>query len=118
MSKIALITGATAGIGEACAHVFARERYDLILTGRRSDRLEKLVGQLKTEYNVEVLPLSFDVRNREEVIGKLEQLPDDWKKVNVLINNAGLSQGLDPIQNGNIDDWETMIDTTLKVYYM
>jgi NADP-dependent 3-hydroxy acid dehydrogenase YdfG len=114
MSKIALITGATAGIGEACAHVFARERYDLILTGRRADRLEKLSEQLRREYNVKVVILVFDVRDREDVISKLEELSSEWKKVNVLINNAGLSQGLDPIQNGNYDDWETMIDTNIK----
>ncbi|MFI5162755.1 MAG: SDR family oxidoreductase [Sphingobacteriales bacterium] len=114
MSKIALITGATAGIGEACAHVFARERYDLILTGRRTDRLEKLAKQLNAEYNVEVVVSTFDVRNREEVISNLEELSPEWKKVNVLVNNAGLSQGLDPIQNGSLDDWDTMIDTNIK----
>lgn len=114
MSKITLITGATAGIGEACAHVFARERYDVIITGRRADRLEKLALQLKKEYNVNVLTLEFDVRNREEVISKLEALPDEWKKINVLVNNAGLSQGLDPIQDGSYEDWETMIDTNIK----
>lgn len=114
MSKITLITGATAGIGEACAHVFARERYDLILTGRRTDRLEKLAEQLKKEYNVDVVTLTFDVRDREDVITKLEALPDEWKKVNVLVNNAGLSQGLDPIQSGSYQDWETMIDTNVK----
>jgi len=114
MSKITLITGATAGIGEACAHVFARERYDVIITGRRADRLEKLARQLKKEYNVKVLTSEFDVRDREEVIGKLEALPDEWKKINVLVNNAGLSQGLDPIQDGSYEDWETMIDTNVK----
>jgi 3-hydroxy acid dehydrogenase / malonic semialdehyde reductase len=114
MSKITLITGATAGIGEACAHVFARERYDLVLTGRRADRLEKLATLLKKEYNVNVMTLNFDVRDREEVISQLEALPDDWKKINVLVNNAGLSQGLDPIQNGSYEDWETMIDTNVK----
>lgn len=114
MPKIALITGATAGIGEACAHVFARERYDLILTGRREDRLEKIRKQLVSEYNVGVKTLSFDVRERDAVIAILEDLPEEWKKVNVLVNNAGLSQGLDPIQNGNFEDWETMIDTNVK----
>jgi len=114
MSKITLITGATAGIGEACAHVFARERYDVIITGRRADRLEKLAGQLKKEYNVNVLTVEFDVRNRQEVISKLEALPDEWKRINVLVNNAGLSQGLDPIQNGSYEDWDTMIDTNIK----
>jgi 3-hydroxy acid dehydrogenase/malonic semialdehyde reductase len=114
MSKITLITGATAGIGEACAHVFARERYDVIITGRRADRLEKLAQQLRKEYNVDVLTVAFDVRDREEVLKNLEALPDKWKKINVLINNAGLSQGLDPIQDGSYGDWETMIDTNIK----
>ncbi len=114
MSKIALITGATSGIGEACAHLFAREHYNLILTGRRTDRLEKLAKKLNTKYNTEIAVSSFDVREREEVISNLEDLPAKWKKVNVLINNAGLSQGLDPIQNGNYDDWDTMIDTNIK----
>jgi NADP-dependent 3-hydroxy acid dehydrogenase YdfG len=109
-----LITGATAGIGEACAHVFARERYDLILTGRRADRLEIIRQQLVSEYNVAVKTLAFDVRERDTVIASLEDLPDEWKKVNVLVNNAGLSQGLDPIQNGSFEDWETMIDTNVK----
>lgn len=114
MAKIALVTGATSGIGEACAHLFAREKYNLILTGRRVDRLEKLAKKLNTKYNVEVAVSQFDVRNREEVIENLEALPAKWKKVNVLINNAGLSQGLDPIQNGSFDDWDTMIDTNVK----
>jgi len=114
MSKIALITGATAGIGEACAHTFAREQYNLILTGRRADRLEKLSAKLSADYGVEVTTLEFDVRERDVVIEKLESLPSNWKKVDVLINNAGLSQGLDPIQNGKWSDWETMIDTNVK----
>lgn len=114
MSKIALITGATAGIGEACAQVFAREGYNLVLTGRRLERLEKLAAQLNEQYGVEIAVSSFDVRNREDTISNLESLPAHWKKVDVLVNNAGLSQGLDPIQKGNIDDWETMIDTNVK----
>ncbi|GAA3967598.1 SDR family oxidoreductase [Mucilaginibacter dorajii] len=114
MSKIALITGATAGIGEACAHVFAREGYNLILTGRREDRLNKVASYLNDKYNVEVTAMSFDVRNRAEVIENLNELPAEWKNVDVLVNNAGLSQGLDPIQKGDIDDWETMIDTNIK----
>jgi 3-hydroxy acid dehydrogenase/malonic semialdehyde reductase len=114
MAKIALITGATSGIGEACAHLFAREKYNLILTGRRLDRLEKLAKKLNDKYNAEIAVSSFDVRDREQVISNLEGLPAKWKKVNVLINNAGLSQGLDPIQKGNLDDWDTMIDTNVK----
>ncbi len=114
MSKIALITGATSGIGEACAHVFAREGYNLILTGRREDRLEALAAQLNDKYNLEIATSSFDVRDREQVLQNLDEMPAKWKKVDVLINNAGLSQGLDPIQKGDIDDWETMIDTNVK----
>lgn len=114
MAKIALITGATAGIGEACAHVFAREGYNLILTGRRRERLESLASAINNQYNVEVAIASFDVRNRQAVIDNLNNLPDQWKKVDVLINNAGLSQGLDPIQNGDASDWDTMIDTNIK----
>jgi 3-hydroxy acid dehydrogenase/malonic semialdehyde reductase len=114
MAKIALITGATAGIGEATAELFAREGYNLILTGRRTDRLDKLAAHLNKKYNVEVAVSSFDVRNRDEVVENLEGLPAKWKKVNVLINNAGLSQGLDPIDKGDMDDWDRMIDTNVK----
>lgn len=114
MAKIALITGATSGIGEACAHLFARENYNLVLTGRRLDRLEKLAKKLNDKYNVEIAVSQFDVMNREDVAENLENLPAEWKKVDVLINNAGLSQGLDPIQNGSLDDWDTMIDTNVK----
>jgi 3-hydroxy acid dehydrogenase/malonic semialdehyde reductase len=114
MAKIALITGATAGIGEATAELFAREGYDLILTGRRNDRLEKLAAHLNKKYNVDIATSSFDVRNRDEVIDNLEHLPAKWKKVSVLVNNAGLSQGLDPIDKGDYDDWDRMIDTNVK----
>jgi 3-hydroxy acid dehydrogenase / malonic semialdehyde reductase len=114
MTKIVLITGATSGIGEACAKLFAREHYDLILTGRRLDRLEKLAGKLNSEFNVQVAVSSFDVRNRESVVLSLNNLPEKWKKVSVLVNNAGLSLGLDPIHQGNFDDWDIMIDTNIK----
>ncbi|MGZ3754535.1 MAG: SDR family oxidoreductase [Mucilaginibacter sp.] len=114
MSKIALITGATSGIGEACAKLFARENYNLILTGRRLDRLEKLAAHLNDKYNTEVAICAFDIRDREEVVSNLENLPAEWKKVDVFINNAGLSSGLDPIQKGSYDDWDVMIDTNVK----
>jgi len=114
MSKIALITGATSGIGEACAEIFARGHYDLILTGRRIERLEKLAKELQEEFNVNIATSSFDIRNRDEVVQNLEELPENWRKIDVLINNAGLSQGLDPIQAGSYDDWDTMIDTNIK----
>lgn len=114
MAKIALITGATAGIGEACAHLFASHQYNLILTGRRLDRLETLGKHLNDKYNVEVAVSCFDVRDRQSTIRSLEKLPNHWRTVDVLINNAGLSQGLDPIQDGSYEDWDTMIDTNIK----
>ena len=114
MAKIALITGATAGIGEATAELFAREGYNLILTGRRTDRLDKLAAHLNKKYNVEVATSSFDVSSRADVVENLEGLPAKWKKVNVLVNNAGLSQGLDPIDKGDMDDWDRMIDTNVN----
>jgi 3-hydroxy acid dehydrogenase/malonic semialdehyde reductase len=113
MSKIALITGATAGIGEACANLFAQQNYDLILTGRRTERLDALAKRLVSEHGIRVNILTMDVRNKEEV-EKLESLSEDWKKVDLLINNAGLSQGMDPINSGSTTDWEVMIDTNIK----
>lgn len=114
MAKIALITGATAGIGEACARLFAQQGYHLILTGRRKDRLEQLAQNLNQQYNIEIATSAFDVRSRNQVESSLSSLPDQWKKIDVLINNAGLSQGLDPIQKGSYDDWDNMIDTNIK----
>lgn len=112
--KIALITGATSGIGKACALTYAQNGFHLILTGRRADRLAEFKDQLENDYPVKVQTLCFDVRNREEVEKNLQSLSEDLKKVDVLINNAGLSQGLDPIQNGDLNDWDTMIDTNIK----
>ena len=114
MSKKALITGATAGIGEACARLLAREGYDLILTGRRTERLSHLSSELVEAYGNQVECLTLDVRNRAEVESQLESLSDNWKAVDVLINNAGLSLGLQPINEGNFDDWDNMIDTNIK----
>jgi 3-hydroxy acid dehydrogenase/malonic semialdehyde reductase len=114
MSKIALITGATSGIGEACAYTFAREGYNLILTGRREDRLEALAKTLNEQFNTGIATCTFDVQDKEAVTANLESLPVAWRKIDVLINNAGLSQGLDPIQKGLFSDWDTMIDTNIK----
>ncbi|WP_207427153.1 SDR family oxidoreductase [Pedobacter sp. SYSU D00535] len=114
MSKIALITGATAGIGEACTKRFAKEGYNLIVTGRRTERLQKLAEEITRTFSVKVVELTLDVRDKLEVERQLNQLPEEWKAVDVLINNAGLSQGLEPIHQGSTDDWDTMIDTNIK----
>ncbi|MFW0717179.1 SDR family oxidoreductase [Pedobacter sp. N23S346] len=114
MSKIVLITGATSGIGEACARTFAQQGYQLILLARREDRLAKVAQQLNNQYGVEIKQVLADVRIKESLSAALEELPADWKKVDILVNNAGLSQGLDPIDQGNTDDWDTMIDTNVK----
>ena len=114
MTKIALITGATSGIGEACAHLFAQQGYNLILLGRRENLLESLANHLTDKYGIEIKKIQADVRDKENINYVLETLQSKWKKVNVLVNNAGLSQGLDPIDKGNTDDWDTMIDTNIK----
>ena len=113
MSKIVLITGATAGIGEACARLFAEQKYNLILVGRRSERLKDLAQSLINDFNVQILIQTIDVRNKAEV-SELKSLPANWQNIDILINNAGLSRGLDPIHEGNIEDWDTMIDTNVK----
>ena len=114
MAKIALITGATSGIGEACAHLFAQQGYNLILLGRREKLLEKMAHHLADKYAIEEKKIQADVRDKENINYVLETLQPQWKNVDVLINNAGLSQGLDPIDKGNTDDWDTMIDTNIK----
>lgn len=113
MKKIALITGATSGIGRALAQRLAKESYNLILTGRRQDRLDKLTQELEA-LGVEVKSLCFDIRSYEETVRAFDTLSDEWKNVDVLVNNAGLALGLAPIHEGNIADWEQMIDTNVK----
>lgn len=114
MSKIALITGASAGIGKACAEVFAREGFNLILTARRLEKLEILAEKIKEEFDVEIKTIQMDLRSKEDVQKGWTSLSEEWKRVDVLINNAGLSQGLDPIFSGDTDDWDRMIDTNIK----
>lgn len=113
MNKITLITGATAGIGQACAYKFAEQKHDLIITGRRKQRLIELSNVIKKKYSVQVMTLAFDIRNKNEVDAAVAKIPSDWK-VEILINNAGLAAGLSPIQDGSVDDWEQMIDTNIK----
>ena len=111
-NKIALVTGASSGIGRACALTVAKMGYDLIATGRRLERLEEL--RLELPEGVRFLPLVFDVRDRKDVDRLLTNLPPEWASIDVLINNAGNAHGLDPIQTGNVDDWDAMIDINVK----
>ena len=111
---IALVTGATAGFGRAIALKFAEHGYDLIITGRRKERLIELEDIIRNTYETRVYYSVFDVRNSEEVAAELNAIPHDWKQVDVLVNNAGLAQGFSTIQEGNIEDWEVMIDTNIK----
>ena len=114
MHPIILITGATSGFGKAIAEKFAEQQYNIIITGRRYERLEKIAGDLKQKYEVDVLPLCFDVRNKQAVKQELENLPEIWQKIDILVNNAGLASGKDNIQDGNNEDWDKMIDTNVK----
>lgn len=110
--RTALITGATAGIGEATARLLAKNNFRLILCGRRSDRLNGLKKELSGMTDVHTL--AFDIRKRQEVSSAMQSLPAAWRTIDVLINNAGGAHGLDPIQTGSIDDWENMIDSNVK----
>ncbi len=114
MNKTILITGATSGFGKAIATRFAKDGDDLIITGRREELLMELSAELRKKYKVEVLSLCFDVRVKEEVEFAISSLPDEWKDIDILVNNAGLAVGMNPIQEGVIDDWEKMIDTNVK----
>ena len=113
MNKIVLITGATSGIGLACARKFAENGDRPILTGRNEQRLDEIRKEL-TEKGRDVLTLAFDVRDREQATKSIEELPAEWREIDVLVNNAGLALGLEPEYEGNLDDWETMIDTNVK----
>lgn len=110
--RTALITGATSGIGEATARVLANNDFNLILCGRRKERLEELRRELSD--HTEIHTLSFDVRDRKDVESALASLDSKWKVIDVLVNNAGNAHGLDPIQSGNVDDWDAMMDINVK----
>lgn len=113
-NKIVLITGATSGIGKACAIEFAKLKANLILGARRSALLESLSSELRNKYNVSVMPIQFDVRNYYEVEKKFNELDEQWKNVDILVNNAGLARGLNKVYEGNLTDWDEMIDTNIK----
>ncbi|HYM92518.1 MAG TPA: SDR family NAD(P)-dependent oxidoreductase [Chitinophagaceae bacterium] len=114
MPKIVFITGATAGFGKACAEKFAANGYDLILNGRREDRLEELQSRLENKYNIAVLLLPFDVREENAVFEAIKKLPEQWQQIDVLINNAGLALGRDYFEEADLEDWNIMIDTNVK----
>jgi len=112
MGKTALITGATSGIGKATAEIFAKQGYNLILCGRREERLHQLKNELGRD--TAIITLNFDVRNREDVFSAIDSLPKEFSEIDILINNAGNAHGLDPIDKGSIDDWDAMLDINVK----
>jgi NADP-dependent 3-hydroxy acid dehydrogenase YdfG len=114
MHKIALITGATSGFGKAIAEKFAAGNWNCIITGRRADKLHAVADELREKYQGRILSLVFDVQHKDEVKQHLGNLPDEWKDIDVLVNNAGLALGKDTFDNGSLSDWDTMIDTNVK----
>lgn len=114
MKKIALITGASSGIGKATAVFFASNGWNVVITGRREEKLQILKQELESAYSIKVLTLAFDIQDKMAVQKVINNLPSDWKVIDVLVNNAGLALGKEGLQNGNIEDWETMIDTNVK----
>ncbi|MDY7002561.1 MAG: SDR family oxidoreductase [Cyanobacteriota bacterium] len=113
-NKIVLITGASSGIGESCANVFAQAGANLILAARRQEKLEKLADELTKKFQCKTYLLKLDVRDRSSVESAINSLPDSWKSIEILINNAGLSRGLEKLHVGDFNDWEEMIDTNVK----
>ena len=114
MNKIAFITGSTSGFGKALAEKFAWGNHNIIIHGRREERLKELEKTLLAKYGVDVLSLPFDVQNRKAVFEAIDSLPSNWKSIDILVNNAGLALGRDYFEEASIDDWETMIDTNVK----
>lgn len=114
LTKIAMVTGSTSGIGKQTAILFAKHGYHVIITGRRREKLKELKDYLTKKYGVEILDLCFDIRKFDEVKKAIDGLKKSWKSIDVLVNNAGLAKGLHPIHEGKLEDWETMIDTNVK----
>jgi 3-hydroxy acid dehydrogenase / malonic semialdehyde reductase len=114
MRKTIFITGATSGFGKAIATIFAQKGYDLVITGRRAERLEAFKAELETEYKCKVITLNFDVRDKEAVGRAIDELKTQTQQIDILVNNAGLAAGLSTIDEGNTDDWDQMIDTNIK----
>lgn len=114
MLRTVLITGATSGIGRSCAYKFAKAGEKIIITGRRKERLESVARDLEQQYKANVLALPFDITQREQVNDAVSSLPPEFRKIDILINNAGLALGLKPVDEGDLDQWETMINTNVK----
>ena len=114
MKRTILITGATAGIGEATARRFAEDGWTVIATGRRAERLRALKNDLESAHQTRIIPLAFDISDRDATEAAVRSLPDDVRPIDVLVNNAGLALGREPLQDGDPDDWDTMIDTNVK----
>jgi NADP-dependent 3-hydroxy acid dehydrogenase YdfG len=114
MSKIILVTGASSGFGKAIATKFAAGGWNVILTGRRREKLDALAKALEANYGIKTLCLNFDVQDKKAVFDNLQNLPTEWQAINILVNNAGLALGRDSFENANLEDWETMIDTNVK----
>jgi len=114
MSKIILVTGASSGFGKAIATKFAAGGWNVIITGRRKEKLEALAKALEANYGIKTLCLNFDVQDKKAVFDNLQNLPTEWQAINILVNNAGLALGRDSFENANLEDWETMIDTNVK----
>lgn len=111
---IIFITGATSGFGKAIAETFAHAGYNVIITGRRTERLHEIAGNIEKESGVRVLPLNFDIRDRTACFAAVAGLDDSWRNIDILVNNAGGAWGRDPFDKADLDDWETMIDTNVK----
>lgn len=114
MAQKVLITGATSGIGEATARAFAEEGYDLIITGRRHERLRAIKKELESSFGIEIVPLGFDIRDRKQCESALDSLTNGFRDIDILVNNAGLAAGLEHIDQGEVNDWTAMIDTNIK----
>jgi NADP-dependent 3-hydroxy acid dehydrogenase YdfG len=114
MSKIILVTGASSGFGKAIATKFAAGGWNVIITGRRKEKLDELAKALEANYGIKTLSLVFDVQDKKAVFDNLQNLPAEWQAINILVNNAGLALGRDSFENANLEDWETMIDTNVK----
>lgn len=114
MKRIAFITGATSGFGEACAYKFAENNWNLILNGRRVERLENLKKKLEEQYSVSCYILPFDVRDQLKVFESINNLPEEWKQIDVLFNNAGLALGREPFNEADVEDWNIMLDTNVN----